>query len=805
MQTRQRSCGNDARRADSVRRHAYVYSRAATRRSHILSTCIMPPATPKPSADASPSSPIAVEAATFDAVARDVPGPSVSEHGAQDDGRRHFNQFVDGVHLSSVNGKTPSDELMGAHQKPIESLAELKALLDRLPPGADAKFGAPSAWGQKPSEQLFSEEELSVGSETLRSHLSTFELPALPHSLRPTLDIDPRLQLTVPFGAVVVAALIVRLSVIGVSRAMASSTRRAIEHMAKRASRRQSAPVRSEFAFSELGDGCLAFTNSAIEDRYRRFRLSNCYRQVAAGFVLLSFLDFWMLLSALLIPAAMTPDEHTLLSALGAVSGLYRLCSGCALFWLYAARPQEKVERSWTRIAQLSSPVYCALFCLFLPRASPAARPYQATYAIEAGARLRFAFGGRMENCIIIILIFGALGTRFAQLSTWALFLAADVCSQLAELRGRTRWIREQLTARVKRSQPDAHYSSGQAAHGDDGATTGPMRSLLPRIGVAHQTLLASLVAIVASRAFCIGRDEDTIWAGFMSALALAAVCLAVAAYRLPLRHYVSVWLCFLPSWALFTWSYMLILSEEEFAKIWHNVQFKPTPIVLNLLFGLIHGSFPRRLSWSLLTYTCCYLAPDMLLGGVVNLQQLGDGASTHVWLQFRCIQVPTMIGIIVSSLLRETNARLRRHENGGAAATEKTTELEKATEVEAVARRRREVINELVRRMRAETAKTRELEAGAEEATEAEAVAEKDVESRAMAEQLTCPITMELMRDPVITADGHTYERSAIQSWMQTNVTSPLTGEPLEHHILTPNHIVRGLLRQCMRKEGSQ
>jgi len=348
------------------------------------------------------------------------------------------------------------------------------------------------------------------------------------------------------------------------------------------------------------------------------------------------------------------------------------------------------------------------------------------------------------------------------------------------------------------------------------------MRSLLPRIGVAHQTLLASLVAIVASRAFCIGRDEDTIWAGFMSALALAAVCLAVAAYRLPLRHYVSVWLCFLPSWALFTWSYMLILSEEEFVKIWHNVQFKPTPIVLNLLFGLIHGSFPRRLSWSLLTYTCCYLAPDMLLGGLVNLQQLGNGASTHMWLQFRCIQVPMMIGIIVSSLLRETNARLRRHEDGGAAATEKTTLLEEgaeeATEIEAAAQRRREVINELVRRMRAEAAKTTELQAGAEEATEAEAtelqadaeeatepeaVAEKDVESEAMAEQLTCPITMELMRDPVITADGHTYERSAIQSWMQTNVTSPLTGEPLEHHILTPNHIVRGLLR--LRKEGSQ
>ena len=69
--------------------------------------------------------------------------------------------------------------------------------------------------------------------------------------------------------------------------------------------------------------------------------------------------------------------------------------------------------------------------------------------------------------------------------------------------------------------------------------------------------------------------------------------------------------------------------------------------------------------------------------------------------------------------------------------------------------------------------------------------------QSKAVAEQLTCPITMELMQDPVFTADGHTYERSAIEHWMKTNDTSPLTGEKLEHRILTPNHILRGLLPQ--------
>ena len=53
-------------------------------------------------------------------------------------------------------------------------------------------------------------------------------------------------------------------------------------------------------------------------------------------------------------------------------------------------------------------------------------------------------------------------------------------------------------------------------------------------------------------------------------------------------------------------------------------------------------------------------------------------------------------------------------------------------------------------------------------------------------------------MVDPVSTCDGHTYEREAIVDWFgRGNSTSPLTGEPLEHQYLTPNHAVRGL---CLR-----
>jgi hypothetical protein len=48
------------------------------------------------------------------------------------------------------------------------------------------------------------------------------------------------------------------------------------------------------------------------------------------------------------------------------------------------------------------------------------------------------------------------------------------------------------------------------------------------------------------------------------------------------------------------------------------------------------------------------------------------------------------------------------------------------------------------------------------------------------------------LMADPVVAADGFTYERESIVLWMKTHDTSPTTREPLEHKMLVPNHVLR-------------
>ena len=51
----------------------------------------------------------------------------------------------------------------------------------------------------------------------------------------------------------------------------------------------------------------------------------------------------------------------------------------------------------------------------------------------------------------------------------------------------------------------------------------------------------------------------------------------------------------------------------------------------------------------------------------------------------------------------------------------------------------------------------------------------------------LCCPISMEIMRDPVIAADGHTYERAEIEAWFANNRTSPKTGAVLPHGLPPP------------------
>ena len=57
------------------------------------------------------------------------------------------------------------------------------------------------------------------------------------------------------------------------------------------------------------------------------------------------------------------------------------------------------------------------------------------------------------------------------------------------------------------------------------------------------------------------------------------------------------------------------------------------------------------------------------------------------------------------------------------------------------------------------------------------------------------------MMQDPVVCADGHTYERAAVARWLQERgpgARSPLTGVPLAHHTLVQNHALRNAIQQA-------
>lgn len=59
------------------------------------------------------------------------------------------------------------------------------------------------------------------------------------------------------------------------------------------------------------------------------------------------------------------------------------------------------------------------------------------------------------------------------------------------------------------------------------------------------------------------------------------------------------------------------------------------------------------------------------------------------------------------------------------------------------------------------------------------------------------CPITCELLFDPVILADGHTYERWAITEWLEDHDTSPVTNELLSSKLLVPNWCARQYIEE--------
>ena len=59
------------------------------------------------------------------------------------------------------------------------------------------------------------------------------------------------------------------------------------------------------------------------------------------------------------------------------------------------------------------------------------------------------------------------------------------------------------------------------------------------------------------------------------------------------------------------------------------------------------------------------------------------------------------------------------------------------------------------------------------------------------------------LMADPVVAADGITYERTAIELWMSSHDVSPITNKPFAHRLLTPNVSMRKMIASWCDQHG--
>ncbi|WOK99842.1 hypothetical protein Cni_G08554 [Canna indica] len=63
------------------------------------------------------------------------------------------------------------------------------------------------------------------------------------------------------------------------------------------------------------------------------------------------------------------------------------------------------------------------------------------------------------------------------------------------------------------------------------------------------------------------------------------------------------------------------------------------------------------------------------------------------------------------------------------------------------------------------------------------------------------CPISLELMRDPVVVATGQTYDRESIVRWIGSgHLTCPNSGQALAHVELVPNRALRNLIARWCR-----
>ena len=63
------------------------------------------------------------------------------------------------------------------------------------------------------------------------------------------------------------------------------------------------------------------------------------------------------------------------------------------------------------------------------------------------------------------------------------------------------------------------------------------------------------------------------------------------------------------------------------------------------------------------------------------------------------------------------------------------------------------------------------------------------------------CPISFKIMKNPHQTTIGSVYEKDAIEKWLKTNNTDPLTNVILQNKMMSPNIVAKNIINEWREK----
>jgi len=64
---------------------------------------------------------------------------------------------------------------------------------------------------------------------------------------------------------------------------------------------------------------------------------------------------------------------------------------------------------------------------------------------------------------------------------------------------------------------------------------------------------------------------------------------------------------------------------------------------------------------------------------------------------------------------------------------------------------------------------------------------------------EFLCPISYEIMTQPVVSPSGITYDRKSIADWLDVHSSDPATNAPLKMDYLYPNLVMRDMIQEWL------